>query len=149
MCILFAQFPLNYSHMAVVKKLIPDEKKKLVPWLEETKNLEKEDKESAVREYKRIASAYPLSEQVYDRMMILFRQLKMPKEEMFWIDKAINIFEKKFSKNTARPKAKVVTISKSLIRSMGLSDKKGRLVYQPQPIARWEKRKQLLQKKLS
>jgi hypothetical protein len=149
LCNLFAQFPLNYSHMAVVKKMIPDEKKKLVPWLEETRNLEKEDKEMAVKEYKRIASAYPLSEQVYDRLMILFRQLKMPKEEMFWIDKAIGVFENKFGKNAARPKAKVVTISKSIIRSLGLSDKKGRLLYQPQPIARWEKRKHLLQKKLS
>ena len=136
--------------MAVVRKLNPDEnKKKLVPWLEETRELEKEDKETAVKEYKKIASAYPLSEQVYDRLMILFRQLKMPKEEIFWIDKAIGVFEKKFGKNAPRPKAKVVTISKSLIRSMGLSDKKGRLLYQPQPIARWEKRKQLLQKKLS
>jgi hypothetical protein len=135
--------------MAVVKKLIPDEKKKLVPWLEETRNLEKEDKKMAVKEYKRIASVYPLSEQVYDRLMILFRQLKMPKEEVFWIDKAIGVFEKKFGKNATRPKAKVVTISKSLIHSLGLSDKKGRLFYQPQPIARWEKRKQLLQKKLS
>ncbi len=136
--------------MAKIRKLNPDDgMKKLNPWLEETRELEKEDKEEAVKEYKRIASAYPWNEQVYDRLMILFRQLKMPKEEIWWIDKAIAAFEKKFGKNAARPKPKVVKISKSLIRAMGLSDKKGRLLYQPQPIARWEKRKQLLQKKMS
>ncbi|MEJ0082173.1 MAG: hypothetical protein WDM78_14800 [Puia sp.] len=56
----------------------------------------------AVKEYKKIAAAYPLNEKVYDRLMILYRQLKMPKEELLWINKAIRIFEQKFKAATVK-----------------------------------------------
>ncbi len=133
--------------MAIVKNIKKDEPLKLIPWLGEASELEKQDKEEAVKEYKKIAAAYPLNEKVYDRLMILYRQLKMPKEESFWINKAIRTFEEKFKTTTVRPSAKVASISKSLIRSMGLADKKGKSYYLPQPIARWTRRKELLEKK--
>src|SRR6195952_2811266 len=123
--------------MARVKNIKKDEPLKLVPWLLEAGIMEKEDKEEAVKEYKKIAASYPLNEKVYDRLMILCRQLKMPKEELFWINKAIRTFEDKFKIASVRPSAKVASISKSLIRSMGLADKKGKAYYLPQPIARW------------
>ncbi|HEY2349583.1 MAG TPA: hypothetical protein VGH64_11220 [Puia sp.] len=132
--------------MARVKNINKDEPLKLIPWLGEAGDLEKQDKEEAVNEYKKIASAYPLNEKVYDRLMILYRQLKMPKEELIWINKAIRIFEEKFKTATVKPSAKIASISKSLIRSMGLADKKGKSYYLPQPIARWTRRKELLEK---
>jgi len=109
--------------------------------------MEKNDREQAIKEYKKIAAVYPLNEKVYDRLMILYRQQKMPKDELLWINKAIRTFEEKFKNATAKPSAKVASISKSLIRSMGLADKKGKSYYLPQPIARWTKRKELLEKK--
>ena len=134
--------------MARVKNIKKDEPLKLVPWLVEAGVLEKENKEKAVNEYKRIAAVYPLNEKVYDRLMILYRQLKMPKEELFWINKAIRTFEEKFKADTVKPSPKIASISRSLIRSMGLADKKGKAYYLPQPIARWTKRKEVLNKKV-
>jgi len=133
--------------MAIVKNIKKGEPLKLIPWLGEATEMEKQDKDEAVKEYKKIAAAYPLNEKVYDRLMILYRQLKMPREELLWINKAIRTFEDKFKTAAAKPSAKVASISKSLIRSMGLADKKGKSYYLPQPIARWTKRKELLEKK--
>jgi hypothetical protein len=133
--------------MARIKNIKKDEPLKLVPWLDEAGEMEKEDREQAVNEYKRIAAVYPLNEKVYDRLMILYRQLKMPKEELFWINKAIRTFEEKFKAGMSTPSPKIASISKSLIRSMGLADKKGKSYYLPEPIARWTKRKELLEKK--
>ena len=134
--------------MAIVKNIKKDEPLKLIPWLEVAGELERQDKEGAIKEYKKIVAAYPVNERVYDRLMILYRQLKMPKDELLWINKAIRTFEEKFKSATAKPSAKVASISKSLIRSMGLADKKGKSYYLPQPIARWTRRKDLLEKKI-
>jgi hypothetical protein len=133
--------------MAVVKNIKKGEPLKLIPWLDEAGEMERQDKEEAIKEYKKIAAVYPLNEKVYDRLMILYRQLKMPKDELAWINKSIRAFEEKFKSATAKPSAKVASISKSLIRSMGLADKKGKSFYLPQPIARWTRRKELLEKK--
>jgi tetratricopeptide (TPR) repeat protein len=133
--------------MAVVKNIKRNEPLKLIPWLDEAGEMEKQDKEEAIKEYKKIAAVYPLNEKVYDRLMILYRQLKMPGDELFWINKAIRTFEEKFKTPATKPSAKVASISKSLIRSMGLADKKGKSYYLPEPIARWTRRRELLQKK--
>lgn len=129
-------------HSAIEKKSLH-----LVEWLNEAKHLEEEDKQAAVKEYKKIALAYPVSEKAYDRLMILFRQLKLPKDEIYWIDKAIGNFHKKFNKPKVRSNSKIATLSKSLLKSTGLSDKQGNAVYQPAPIGRWQKRKDLLIKR--
>jgi tetratricopeptide (TPR) repeat protein len=125
------------------------DKKKLIPWLDKTRLLEKEDREQAIKEYKKIASTYPLNEEVYNRLMILYRQLKMDKEELFWIDKAIKVFEKSFRKPSFHSNSKIASLSKSLLRSTGLIDKKGESFYQPEPIGKWQKRKKLLIDKMS
>lgn len=133
--------------MAVVKNIKKDEPLKLIPWLDEAGEKERRDKEEAIKEYKKIAVVYPFNEKVYDRLMILYRQLKMPKDELIWINKAIRMFEEKFKTSAPKPSSKVASISRSLIRSIGLADKKGKSYYLPQPIARWTRRKELLQKK--
>jgi hypothetical protein len=135
--------------LAIVRNINKGEPLKLIPWLRETRDMEKQDREAAVKEYKQIATAYPLSEEVYDRLMILYRQLKLPKEEILWINRAIRIFEKKFKSKTVKPSPRVSSLSKSLVRSLGLADKKGKSYYLPEPIARWTKRKDLLEKRMS
>jgi hypothetical protein len=135
--------------MAIVKNIKKDEPLKLIPWLGEATEMEKQDKEQAVKEYVKIAEVYPLNEKVYDRLMILYRQLKMPKQELLWINRAIRIFDEKFKTRTVKHTGKIASISKSLIRSTGLADKKGKSYYLPQPIARWTRRKELLEKRQS
>jgi tetratricopeptide (TPR) repeat protein len=122
-------------------------KRPLTEWLKESGALEKEDKGQAISEYKKIAAFYPTSEHPYDRLMILYRQQKDPQEELKWIEKAIAVFTKTFNDASKKPNAKITAISKSLTKSLGLIDKKGKPIYQHQPIARWEKRKELLIRK--
>jgi tetratricopeptide (TPR) repeat protein len=122
-------------------------KKPLTEWLRESGALEKDDKERAIAEYKKIAAAYPASEHTYDRLMILYRQQKDYNEELKWIEKAIAVFTKTFNRSSKKPNAKITAISKTLTKSLGLIDKKGKPLYQHQPIARWEKRRELLIKK--
>jgi len=124
----------------------PD-KKKLHLWMQDARQLEKDDKEKAIVEYKKILSAYPLTEEAYDRIMVLFRQMKQFEEEVHWIDRAIRTFEKSFKQPGEHLKGKVVTLSRSILRSTGLVDKKGKSLYQPAPISRWQKRKELLIKR--
>jgi tetratricopeptide (TPR) repeat protein len=133
--------------MAIVKNIKKNEPLKLIPWLDEAGEMERRDKEEAIGEYEKIAAVYPLNEKVYDRLMILYRQLKMPKKELLWINKAIRTFEEKFKAQALKHSPKIVSISKSLIRSTGLADKKGKSYYLPEPIARWTRRKELLEKK--
>jgi hypothetical protein len=64
-----------------------------------------------------------------------------------WIEKAITGFTKTLNKSFKKPNAKITSISKLLTKSLGLTDKKGKALYQPQPIARWEKRRELLIKR--
>ena len=135
--------------MAVVKNIKKNEPLKLIPWLGEAGEMEKRDKQEAISEYEKIVAVYPLNERVYDRLMILYRQLKMPKKELLWINKAIRTFEKKFKTQTVKHSPKIVSISKSLILSTGLADKKGKSYYLPEPIARWTRRKELVEKKQS
>jgi tetratricopeptide (TPR) repeat protein len=123
-------------------------KKKLTSWFAETRLLEKEDKEQAIKEYKKMAAAYPTSEEPYDRLMILYRQLKESEEELHWIETAIAVFRKSFNKSSKKPNSKIASLSKSLLRATGLVDKRGISFYEPQPIMRWEKRKELLIKKM-
>jgi hypothetical protein len=130
-------------HTAIKKKEIH-----LVEWLNEARQLEEEDKQEAIKEYKKIALSYPVNEKAYDRLMILFRQLKSPKDEIYWIDKAIGQFEKRFKKPAIRSNSRIAILSKSILSSTGLTDKSGNALYRPEPVGRWQKRKDLLLKRL-
>jgi tetratricopeptide (TPR) repeat protein len=129
-------------HHKLAKKDIP-----LVQWLAETRLLEKDEKEQAVREYKQIVLTYPGNENAYNRLMILFRQLKQTKNELYWINKAIDYFQKRFQKPAAPANSRIAKISKSIAQATGLTDKKGNPLFQPEPIGRWQKRKASLLKK--
>jgi hypothetical protein len=73
--------------------------------------------------------------------------MKQAKEEVYWIDRAIRTFEKSFMKRGTRLKGKIAVLSHSILRSTGLMDKTGKSIYQPAPIDRWQKRKEVLIKK--
>jgi hypothetical protein len=75
--------------------------------------------------------------------------MRQAKDELYWINKAINNFQVKLAKSKRRPVPAVGRLSKMIAHSTGLSDKKGNSVFQTPPLDRWLKRKQLVQKKIS
>ena len=125
-----------------------DSKEKLIPWLEETRQLEDDDLEHAIREYKEIIAIFPRDERAFNRLMVLYRQLKMKKEELNVINQAIKTFSQPAAKIVKKNKTKIAAISKSISRSMGLTNKKGDQLYQPEPVGRWMKRKELVMKRM-
>ena len=87
---------------------------------------------------------------VYSRLMIIYRKQKKYKEELEIINKGLQYFKEHDAENAAKKKssASIKKISNSLNKSLGLVDKKGNAVYEPEPIPTWKKRKTTVEKKL-
>jgi hypothetical protein len=119
----------------------------LASWLAATKELESASPEQAIKEYKRIALAYPTGEEAFNRLMILFRKLKQTKNELYWIEKAIDNFQQQH-KPLIRANSPIAKLSRSISHATGLSDKKGNPAYLSPPLDRWQKRKELLNKRM-
>jgi len=103
----------------------------------------------AAAAYEKVIRENPLNEYAYDRLMIIYRKEKEYRKEKVIIARAIKAFEQ-FYKNALKvPRSlKVVSLSKAFMKSTGLADKKGKLLYQKEPLARWNKRKMIVEKKL-
>jgi len=110
-----------------------------------------EDNDSAVEVYQHAIKQSPSSEAPYQRLMILYRKAKEYKKELVVINDGIRSFKQQFEhKHKQSPviSTKAARVSKTLAKSLGLTDKKGNAVHIPEPILKWEKRKQLLLKKI-
>ena len=95
----------------------------------------------AIDLYKKIIKTDNLNIYVYDRLMKIFRQSKDYKKELVIINNGIKAYEL-FYKRGLKTKSKTVSeISQKLNKSFGLTDKEGNNIYNPEPIARWKKRK--------
>ena len=105
-----------------------------------------ENNDLAIKEYEEILKADPLHEYAYNRLMILFRKNKNSKREMAIINSGIREYEK-FYKSRGGKSRKISEISNKLNKAIGLIDRKGQNIYDPEPIATWKKRKALLEKK--
>ncbi len=103
----------------------------------------------AVAAYEKLISENPLNEYAYDRLMIIYRKSKEYKKEKAIITRAIKAFEQ-FYKSASRisKSKKILSLSKAFMKSTGLADNKGKLLYQKEPLARWNKRKKVVEKKL-
>jgi tetratricopeptide (TPR) repeat protein len=104
--------------------------------------------EKAIDLYQQALKKYPRQANIYDRLMILHRKEKAYKKELSVINAAIKEFGNLFQPGKNLRSKKVASLSKSILHSTGLADKKGRPLYHPQPIARWQKRKRTVQHKL-
>lgn len=104
--------------------------------------------EEAAALYEKLIKLHPLEEKAYDRLMIAYRKLKDPKKEMQVIKTGIDAFDELYKKSKKTPDRKVIQISKALQKATGLLDKKGELLYRPEPIGRWLKRKTTVEKQL-
>ncbi|HEX6916379.1 MAG TPA: hypothetical protein VF145_14110 [Chitinophagaceae bacterium] len=110
--------------------------------------LEKQGKlEEAAALYEDAIRSGTTNETPFQRLMIIYRKLKQPKEELRIIKKGIAVFEKIFNRSTRSKKLKA--LSNSLMKSAGLANSKGKPLYHPEPINRWLHRKALVEKKLA
>jgi tetratricopeptide (TPR) repeat protein len=107
--------------------------------------------EDAAALYEQLVKENSSDEFVFDRLMILYRKLKFYNDELRTINKGIKVFEDIYKKSTGRKSAKqqkLTTLSNAFMKSAGLKDKKGNLLYIPEPLSRWMKRKTVVEKKL-
>ena len=111
------------------------------------KQKNKEDVALAIKGYEEAIKTDPLAEKAYDRLMILYRKDKEYKKELKLINSGIKAFEK-FYRSRKTGSRKIAEISKKLNKSFGFTDKKGNSLYDPEPIARWKKRKVTVEKKI-
>ena len=132
--------------------LSPEDKKEYKNLLQEAEDAEeKKDCVRAIKLYKQQIKKHPDEEYAYGRLMIIYRKEKMYKQELELINQGIKFFqeyyEKKLNENIGN-NSKIKQLSASLIKSLGLSDKKGTNLYEPEPIPKWKKRKLVVEKKL-
>lgn len=107
--------------------------------------------EEAATLYEQVIKQNKADDLPFDRLMIIYRKLKQYKDELRVINKGIKVFEDFYKKPASRKSVKqekLATLSNAFMKSAGLKDKKGNLVYVPEPISRWLKRKAVVEKKL-
>ena len=107
---------------------------------EQNLSLAKEDYEEAIKHN-------PLAEKAYDRLMILLRKEKDYRGELKLINAGIKAFETFYKSRKSRSK-KIAEVSEKLNKAFGFTDKKGNAVYDPEPIARWKKRRVTVLKRI-
>jgi tetratricopeptide (TPR) repeat protein len=119
--------------------------------IDKAKDAEALDKiEEAADLYEQARKADPANEYPYERLMIIYRKLKKYKEELRVINEGIKFFESSQNKSQQLfgKDKKIKELSNALMQRVGLQDKKGKNLYYPQPVAKWRKRKETVEKKL-
>ena len=107
------------------------------------------DNVAAIELYKDILKTDPLQIPAYDDLMKIYRQQKAYKKELEIINSGIKVYDKFYNEHSGNQSKEVKAISEKLNKSFGLVDKKGHKLYNPEPIARWQKRKKVVTKKLA
>ncbi len=81
----------------------------------------------------------------FTRLMVIYRKLKQYKEEQRVINQGIRKFEDFYRKQSKPTKGKKLSqLSDAFMKSSGLKDKKGRNLYNPDPIGKWMKRLEMV-----
>ncbi|MBC7947286.1 MAG: hypothetical protein H7Y42_05360 [Chitinophagaceae bacterium] len=117
-------------------------------WLDAGRHHEREGElAEAAQAYEKWIRSNPLDEKVYNRLMMLYRQLKEYKKEYAIIESGIKAFETSYTKHKPKGK-KIENLSNALLLATGLTDKKGNSLYHPGPLDRWKKRILVVEKKM-
>ena len=108
---------------------------------------EENDIDSATALYEKAIKQKPVLELPYTRLMVIYRKGKEYQKEMNTIKKALDVFTEVYDKKKeATNTAKVTSISKALLKSLGVKSTDEN--FYPEPIAKWLKRKAVVEKKL-
>jgi hypothetical protein len=118
--------------------------------VDDIRNAEQLEKDGQLQEaanlYEAAIKSKPVDEHPFNRLMIIYRKLKQPKDELRVIRLGISVFEAQFQKKSRNKK--LTELSNKLMKSAGLADKKGKVLFHHEPVNKWMKRKELLEKKL-
>ncbi len=111
---------------------------------------QEKDVNAAINNYKQAINLEPADTLAYNRLMIIYRKEKLYKEELHIIDMAVKNIQQAYNNRKSKPKANatISKLSKALMKSTGLVDKKGNNMYEPEPISSWKKRRQVVLKRL-
>jgi tetratricopeptide (TPR) repeat protein len=112
---------------------------------------EQNDLKNAITFYRQAVKKEPANEYAYNRLMILYRRLKQYKEELRVINEGLKFFKDFYeskSNELSGENKKIIQLSNALMKSVGLKNKKGVNLYYPEPVPTWEKRKQVVDKKI-
>ena len=107
-----------------------------------------EDNVLAINLYGQILKQDGLHTQSYNSLMKLYRRNKEYKKELSIINAGIKAYERFYKARLKKQSQKIIDISQKLSKSIGLTDKKGINLYNPEPIATWIKRKAIVEKRL-
>jgi hypothetical protein len=106
------------------------------------------DNALAIKLYRQVLKTDSMQIPAYDALMKIYRQEKAYTRELAIISAGIKVYEKYYDKHSGKHTKEVDTLSAKLNKSLGLVDKKGTKLYNPEPIGRWQKRKETVNKKL-
>lgn len=106
------------------------------------------DWEEATKLYEKVIKKDRLEEFAYNRLFICYRKLAEYQKELDAITAGIEAFEKFYASHRPKKTGKVSSISQKLSKSLGLTDKKGNSLYDPEPIGKWKRRRMVVEKKL-
>ncbi|MDQ6763575.1 MAG: hypothetical protein M3015_13225 [Bacteroidota bacterium] len=109
----------------------------------------KEEDNKAIELYQDITKRDNLNINAYNKLMKLFRKSKEYKKELNVINTAIKSYEAYYKKHRPKHSQTVDDLSSKLNKSLGLVDKRGVSLNDPEPIGKWKKRKEIVEKKLA
>lgn len=108
------------------------------------------DLESAAALYEKVIRERPTFEAAYKRLVIIFRKQKELKKEKRLLESAIKAFQQLHSRTLRQPPtAGIRRISRAILKATGLEDRKGRSLYEREPIGSLRKRLEFVKNKLS
>lgn len=106
------------------------------------------DTSLAIKLYREVLKTDEMQIPAYNALMKIYRQEKAYKKELAIINAGIKVYERYYNKHSGKHTKEIDALSARLNRSLGLVDKKGTKVYNPEPIGKWQKRKEIVNKKL-
>ena len=109
------------------------------------------DLEKAASLYEEAVRQEPLEELPYNRLMVIYRKLEQPKDELRIIDKALKIFQGHYDKifdKKLEDNPKAAQLSRTLLKSLNSKTNKKTLPWYPEPVHKWIRRKKVVEKKL-
>lgn len=109
---------------------------------------ENKDYPKAVKLFKQVLKIDNMKVAAYNSLMKIYRKEKDYENELSIISKGIKVFENYYKKHSGKHNKKIDLISAKLNKSLGLVDKKGNKLYNPEPIATWEKRMATVMKRI-
>jgi len=119
-------------------------------YVSEAKLAEQEgDLETAIEAYEQAVRQEPLDELPYNRLLVLYRKSKDYKKELRIVNRALKVFTGFYDKRKGKAfgrNAKALQTGKALLKA--LEGKKKDESYYPEPISKWMKRKEVIEKRL-